>query len=288
MLELEEISVSQVPAFYQHAYDRILYQRYEGVTPARSLTAIGLYNVITCMLAQHDEVSIASIGREIGMTYAGLLKTARYLECVGLIEISRLTVASPFIEAKKRAIRQLSGQKHVSDCPGFEEIERCSVKDVPALWCIAYNLILKRRGPGDTAVKSLKCIGLLNVIARMAACNATVTKTLLAERLDLAAHSLTPYLDYLVAVGLIRMREQRARASNSREYRIEMPRPVIEHALNSLRQLERELKRRGWVDALRLREMARAHRKRLLEARNEPFVPISAIRMEKRREDPRT
>lgn len=104
---LQEIPVNLVPAFYQHAYDRILYLRSAEATPARALKAIGLYNVITHLLAIDDDASISTIAREIDMTYQGLLPTARYLERVGLVEVNKLAVASRLFFTSK-------GPSHVS------------------------------------------------------------------------------------------------------------------------------------------------------------------------------
>lgn len=275
---LEAIPVHLVPAFYQHAYDRILYLRTPDDTPARALKAIGLYNIITHLLASEDEGSITTVGRQIGMTYQGLLPTTRYLERAGLVEVNKLAVARPFIQHKQKAVRRYEEIcRQVRDPLTFEEARTLSPKDAPAMWHMAYGTLLKGRGRGDTPAKALQCMGLLNVIARMAATNVIVTKAMLAARLDMAAHALTSHIQYLQRLDLIAIHEQRSRVSNAREFRIEVPEPIAEHANISLRQLVRQLKQPGWEEGACLRRKAAEHRKRVLEARNEPYHPLTAL-----------
>lgn len=274
---LETIPVQLVPAFYQHAYDRILYLRTPDETPVRALKAIGLYNVITQLLAREDLVSLSMIARELGMTYQGLLRTGRYLEKVGLIEINKLTVASPFIVAKQRAVRRFHEICRDYQNPlTFEQARAFTARDAPAMWHMAYATLLNRRGPHDTAAKALKCMGLLNVIARMAGTDTVVTKAMLAARLGMAAHGLTSQIEYLQRLDLVVIHEQRSRISNAREYRIEIPEPIVEHARISLLQLQRQLKQPGWEDGARLRRMAAEHRKDVLESRSQTYVPLTA------------
>ncbi|ELT51189.1 hypothetical protein [Brucella intermedia] len=287
MHRLESIPVHLVPAFYQHAYDRILYLRPPEETPARALKAIGLYNVITQLLAREDLVSLSTIAREIGMTYQGILRTGRYLETVGLIEISKLSVASPFILAKQRAVRRYHEICRDYQNPlTFEQARHFTARDAPAMWHMAYDTLLNRRGPDDTAAKALKCMGLLNVIARMAATNVVVTKAMLAARLGTAAHTLTSHIEYLQRLDLVAIHEQRSRASNAREYRIEIPEPFVEHANVSLLQLERQLKRPGWEDGARLRRMAADHRRGVMESRAETYVPLAQLKKNGSRQVP--
>ncbi|WP_122523119.1 hypothetical protein [Pannonibacter phragmitetus] len=287
MRRLETIPVHLVPAFYQHAYDRILYLRAPEDTPARALKAIGLYNVITQLLARENLVSLATIGREIGMTYQGLLRTGRYLENVGLIEINKLTVPSPFILAKHRAVRRF--QEICRDYQNpltFEQARQFAARDAPAMWHMAYATLLNGRGPDDTAAKVLKCMGLLNVIARMAATDVVVTKAMLAARLDMTAHTLTSQIEYLQRLDLVAIHEQRSRVSNAREYRIDIPEPIVEHANISLRQLQRQLKQPGWEDGARLRQMAAEHRKDVLKSRSQTYVPLAPLKRSSSRSVP--
>lgn len=277
MRKLDEIPLSLVPAFYQHAYDRILYLRAGDETPARMLKAIGLYDAITYMLAENDQLSLTMIAKRIGMTYAGLLKTARYLERVGLLEINKLMVASPFILHSKKAIRRYRDLRKQGVTCSFDDVCVRPISDVPVIWYLAHCKVLKARGPNDTAAKALKCLGLLKVIARMRSFDLIVTRAMLASWLDMTPHTLTAHIQYLEKHDLIAVRERRSRCSNAREYQIEVPDPVLEHTFNSLRQLERVLVRLGWQEGLELRDRASALRRRVLEERNEPFVPRAVI-----------
>lgn len=278
MRRLETISVRLVPAFYQHAYDRILYMRTEDETPTRALKAIGLYNIITHLLSYDARAGISSIACQIGMTYQGILPTARFLERLGLVEVNKLAVATPFIVHKQKAMRRCEEiRREFGDPISFEIARALPHTDAPALWHIAYESLLNGRGEDDTAAKALQCMGLLNVIARVAGSHVVVTKALLAKRLDMAAHALTGHLEYLYRHDLIEVHEQRSRICNAREYRIEIPRPIAVHANRSMLQLWKQVKLPGWEDAARLRQMATELRCKILTERGEPYYPLSPL-----------
>ena len=291
MRRLEEIPVSLVPAFYQHVYDRILYGRGDGDTPARALTAMGMYNVIARILASQGEATIPALAAAVGMTYPGVLKTLRYLERLGLVSVSKngtpanagaitqVTIASPFVENARRAMRKIERvRRDLGDdqCVFDPEISALD-NDAPALWAAAYSVILSGRGPDDTAVKALKTIGLLNVMARMAACNIVVTKTMLAARLDMVCNALTPQIEYLVGLRLVEKQRHRLRDNNGMECRIILPKPFVTHVQRSLRRLEAELEQAGWEYGLRYRRLAREHRKHVMRQRGAINIPESGL-----------
>jgi hypothetical protein len=278
MRRLEAIPVHLVPAFYQHAYDRILFMRTEDEKPTRALKAIGLYNIITHLLAHDDEASISTIARKIGMTYQGILPTTRLLERVGLVEINKLSVATPFIKHKQRALKRCDEiRRQFGDPISYEVANTLSHTDAPAMWHMAYDTLINGRGDGDTTAKALQCMGLLNIIARIAGSNVEVTKAMLAKRLNMAAHALTCHIEYLERNNLIELHEQRSKVSNAREYRIELPRPIVVHANRSMLQLWKQVKLHGWEDAARLRQMATELRRKIMTERGEIYKPLSPI-----------
>jgi DNA-binding MarR family transcriptional regulator len=280
---LETIPLRSVPAFYQHAYDRILYLKTPAETPARLLKAIGLFNVITAQLGRKPGATLSGIATAIGMTYQGLLKTARYLEKIGLVVVNPLAVPTPFVRHKQHTERRIEDLSQRYPRPlRFECFRQMDASDAPAMWQMTYDALLDQRGPRDTSAKALTCMGLLNIMARMSAHKVLITKASLAARLDMTAHALTDHVDYLRGLGLIAITEQRSRACNAREYRIELPAPIIEHCNATLRQLERFFRHPGWEDAAHLRRMAHEHRRQVLASRQEIFFPLRPIRVEGR------
>lgn len=278
MRRLNAIPVHLVPAFYQHAYDRILFMRTEDEKPTRALKAIGLYNIITHLLADDEETAISTIARKIGMTYQGILPTTRLLERVGLVEINKLSVATPFIKHKQQAMKRCREIRREFGYPiRYEDASTLPHNDAPAMWHMAYDTLLSGRGKGDTTAKTLQCMGLLNIIARIAGSNVEVTKAMLAKRLDMTAHALTCHIDYLHRNNLIEIHEQRSKVSNAREYRIEIPRPMVVHANKSMLKLWKQVVKAGWEDAAHLRQMATELRRKLQTERGEVYKPLSPI-----------
>lgn len=278
MRRLEAIPVHLVPAFYQHAYDRILFMRTENETPTRALKAIGLYNIITHLLTHDEDAAISTIAHKIGMTYQGILPTMRFLERIGLVEINKLAVATPFIKHKRKAVKRCEQirREHGEPLP-YEVAGTLSHSDAPAIWHMAYDTLLKGRAEGDTVAKALQCMGLLNIIARIAGSGVQVTKALLAKRLDMAAHALTGHIEYLRRHDLIKIHEQRSKVSNAREYRIEIPHPIVVHANKSMIQLWKQVVRSGWEDAARLRQMSTELRCKLQTERGETYRPLAPL-----------
>lgn len=278
MRRLEAIPVHLVPAFYQHAYDRILYMRGEDETPTRALKAIGLYNVITHLLAHDTDAAISTIAREIGMTYQGILPTMRFLERIELVWANKLTVAKPFIKHKQKAIKRFEEiRRDYGDPLTYRTASSLHHRDAPAMWHMAYESLLIGRREGDTSAKVLQCMGLLNIIARIAGSNVEVTKALLAKRLDMTAHALTGHIEYLRRNDLIEIHEQRSKVSNAREYRIEIPRPIAIHANRSMMQLWKQVMQEGWEEAAILRQMATDLRRKLQTERGEIYAPLSRL-----------
>ena len=100
----------------------------------------------------------------------------------------------------------------------------------------AFDLILYGREKTDTPGKSLKCIGLFNVILRLRALDETVTRQTLARETGLTENAIAPHVRYLETLGLVTMTLARAQNSIAREFHIDADRALIEYTRKAIRR----------------------------------------------------